>query len=100
MANIVHVYHFQKQLFYKYWKSKKITCPGALDKLNFRQDKHTLSPNVQRASKNFSASLFFLEKDKLFGNSTSKTFDDLGRATSENFKIFLPLIGLYLMNIS
>ena len=27
---------------------KKNTCPGARDKLNFRQDKHTFSPNVWR----------------------------------------------------
>ena len=36
----------------------KITCPGARDKLNFRQDKHIFSPNVRRGSKKFSASLF------------------------------------------
>ena len=38
--------------------AKKITCPGALDKLNFKQDKQIFSPNVRRASKKFSASLF------------------------------------------
>ena len=42
----------------KYWVSgenrgKKITCPGARDKLNFRQDKHIFSPNVLRTSKKF-----------------------------------------------
>ena len=31
---------------------KTITCPGAQDKLNFRQDKHIFSPNVWRASEN------------------------------------------------
>ena len=29
-------------------RGKKITCPGARDKLNFRQDKHIFSPNVLR----------------------------------------------------
>ena len=33
-------------------RGKKITCPGARDKLNFRQDKHIFSPNVRRTSKN------------------------------------------------
>ena len=40
-----------------YCRGKKITCPGARDKLNFRQDKHIFSPNVRRTSKKFSASL-------------------------------------------
>ena len=44
---------------------KKITCPGARDKLNFRQDKHIFSPNVRRTSKKFSASLF----DNIFRTS-------------------------------
>ena len=44
---------------------KKITCPGARDKLNFRQDKHIFSPNVRRASKKFSAILF----DNIFRTS-------------------------------
>ena len=30
-------------------------------------------------------SIFFLDKDKLFGNRTSKNFDALARGTSENF---------------
>ena len=66
-------------------RGKKITCPGARDKLNFRQDKHIFSPNVLWTSKNFTDSLFFLDKDKLFGNRTSKNFDVLARGTSENF---------------
>ena len=33
----------------------------------------------------------FLDKDKLFGNRTSKNFDVLARGTSEYFQIFLPL---------
>ena len=40
------------------YRGKKITCPGAQGKLNFRQDKHIFSPNVWRTSKKFSASLF------------------------------------------
>ena len=56
-------------------RGKKITCPGAQDKLNFRQDKHIFSPNVRRTSKKLNASIFFLDKDKLFGNRTSKNFD-------------------------
>ena len=47
------------------FRGKKITCPGARDKLNFRQDKHIFSPNVRRTSKNFSASLF----DNIFRTS-------------------------------
>ena len=65
-------------------RGKKITCPGARDKLNFRQDKHIFSPNVLWTSKKFNDSLFFLDKDKLFGNRTSKNFDVLARGTSEN----------------
>ena len=57
-------------------------------KLNFRQDKHIFSPNVRRTSKKLNASIFFLDKDKLFGNRTSKNFDVLDRGTSENFLIF------------
>ena len=41
-----------------YTRGKKITCPGAPNKLNFRQDKRIFSPNVRRTSKKFSASLF------------------------------------------
>ena len=66
-------------------RGKKITCPGARDKLNFRQDKHIFSPNVLRTSKKFTDNLFFLDKDKLFGNRTSKNIDVLARGTSENF---------------
>ena len=66
-------------------RGKKITCLGARDKLNFRQDKHIFSPNVLRTSKKITDSLFFLDKDKLFGNRTSKDFDVLARGTSENF---------------
>ena len=36
-------------------RGKKITCPGAWHELNFRQDKHIFSPNVQRASEKISA---------------------------------------------
>ena len=31
---------------------KKITCPGARDKLNFRQDKDIFSPNADGQVKN------------------------------------------------
>ena len=55
------------------FRDKKITCPGARDKLNFRQDKHIFSPNVLRTSKKFTDSLFFLDKDKLF--DYRKNFD-------------------------
>ena len=76
--------------FFQEWKSrgKKITCPGARDKLNFRQDKHIFSPNVLWTSKKFTDSLFVLGKDKLFGNRTSKNFDVLAQGTSENFLDF------------
>ena len=47
------------------YMGKTITCPGAQDKLNFRQDKHIFSPNVWRASEKFSASLF----DNIFRTS-------------------------------
>ena len=76
-------------------RDKKITCPGARDKLNFRQDKHIFSPNVRWTSKKLNASIFFLDKDKLFGNRTSKNFDGLARGTSENLNIFLPLSSQY-----
>ena len=66
-------------------RGKKITCPGARDKLNFRQDKHIFSPNVRQTSKKLNASIFFFDKDKLFGNRTSKNFDGLAQGTSEIF---------------
>ena len=37
------------------------------------------------SGKKLNASIFFLDKDKLFGNRTSKKFDGLTRGTSENF---------------
>ena len=40
-------------------RGKKITCPGARDKLNFRQDKQIFSPNVRRTNKKFNACLSF-----------------------------------------
>ena len=46
-------------------RGKKITCPGARDKLNFRQDKHIFSPNVRGTSEKFSARLF----DNIFRTS-------------------------------
>ena len=52
-----HLFNFDVVMTYKR-RGKKITCPGARDKLNFRQDKHTFSPNVRRASKKISASIF------------------------------------------
>ena len=66
-------------------RGKKITCPCARDKLNFRQDKHIFSPNVRRTSTKFTDGLFFLDKDKLFGNRTSENFGVLAQRTSENF---------------
>ena len=82
--------------FYKA-RGKKITCPGALDKLNCRQDKHIFSPKVLRTSKKFTDSLFYLDKDKLFGKRTSKKFDVFARGTTEIFLIFLPLKALKLL---
>ena len=38
-------------------RCKIITCPGARDKLNFRQDKHIFPPNARLASKKYSAHL-------------------------------------------
>ena len=46
-------------------RGKKITCPGARDKLNFRQEKHIFSLNVRRASEKSSARLF----DNMFWTS-------------------------------
>ena len=77
------------------YRGKKITCPGARDKLTFRQDKHIFSPNVRRASKKSIASVLFFDKDNLFGNRTSKNLHVLAQGTRENFKIFLPLMYLY-----
>ena len=42
--------------------------------------------------KQFTDSLFFLDKDKLFGNRTSKNFVVLAWGTSEIFLKFLPLL--------
>ena len=58
-------------------------CPGQVE---FHwQDKHIFSPYVLRTSKKITDSLSFLDKDKLFGNRTSKNFDVLARGTCENF---------------
>ena len=81
-----HVFLYVFMYICKYsCRGKKITCPGAQDKLNFRQDKHIFSSNVLRTSKKFTDSLFFLDKDKLFDNRTSKNFDVFARGTSEKF---------------
>ena len=40
-------------------RGKKITCPGGRDKLNFRQDKHKFSPNVQRGQVRNSVQVYF-----------------------------------------
>ena len=53
--------------------------------MNFKQDKHIFSPNVLWTSKKYTDNLFFLDKDKLFGNRTSKNFDVLAQGTSEIF---------------
>ena len=42
------------------YRGKKITCPGARDKWNFRQDKYIFSPNVLQTSKKFNARFFCL----------------------------------------
>ena len=72
------------------YRGKKITCPGARDKLNFKQDKHIFSPNVRRTSKKLNASIFFLDKDKLFGNRTSKNLMDLPAGQVKIFRFFYP----------
>ena len=51
----IHIYLYIYILYI--YRGKKITCPGARDKLNFRQDKHIFSPNVRRTSKKLSVSL-------------------------------------------
>ena len=61
--NTLAIIHDSKNCFFMLvylsdFRGKKITCPGARDKLNFRQDKHIFSPNVRQASKKLSASLF------------------------------------------
>ena len=38
---------------------KEFTCLGALGKLNFRQDKHIFSPNVQQASEKLQCKAIF-----------------------------------------
>ena len=39
-------------------RGKKITCPGARDKLNFRQDKQIFSHNIRRASNKFAVQVY------------------------------------------
>ena len=51
-------------IIYTVFRGKKITCPGARDKLNFRQD-NIFVPNIRGTSKKFSASLF----DNIFRTS-------------------------------
>ena len=51
-------------------------------------DRTSIYLNVLQTSKKFNARLFSLDKDKLFGNRTSKNFDVLARGTSEIFRFF------------
>ena len=62
-------------------KKSLVLVPGT----SWISDRTSMRPNVLRTSKKFTDSLFFLYKDKLFDNRTSKTFDVLARGTSENF---------------
>ena len=52
------------------YRGYKITCSGARDKLNIRQDKRIFSPNVWEASKKFTASIIFLEYSVPLNKST------------------------------
>ena len=83
---LVHL--FQSRL--NTYMGKKINCPGARDKLNFRQDKHIFSLNVRRTSKKLNASIFFLDMNNFFDNRTSKNFDGLARGQMKMFRFFYP----------
>ena len=74
----------KQRLKYRLQDNAGLKISLVLVKLNFRQDNHIFSPNVLWTSKKFTDSLFFLDKDKLFGNRTSKNFDVPARGTSEN----------------
>ena len=65
MAILKTIQNIESSLTRNIARGKKITCPGARDKLNFRQDKRIFSPNVRRASKKFSVSIF----DNIFRTS-------------------------------
>ena len=58
MSYVFQIRHQIAVLYSIIYRGKKITCPGARDKLNFRQDKHIFPPNVRQTNKKFSASLF------------------------------------------
>ena len=89
--NPLHIYAYIF-IFIYFIRGKQITCPGARDKLNFRQDKHIFSPNVRQTSKKLNASIFFLDKDKLFGNRTSKNLMDLPAGQVKIFRFFYPCL--------
>ena len=91
-----------------YIRGKKITCPGARDKLNFRHDKHIFSPNIQQASKKFSASLFFLEylvsdntfRTSYFATGRAKILEYLPGVQVKFFRYFNPCIYLWFQPLS
>ena len=82
--NIVIYIKLNQIILYTSSGVKKKTCPGARDKFNFRQDKHTFSPNVQRASQKFCARLYFLKysvplyKSGLTLHNFRRTMDQIG----------------------
>ena len=74
------------------FSGKKITCLGARDKLNFRQDKHTFSPNVRRTRKKFSASLLEITfRTSYLATGQVNIWLYLLGGQVKNFTFFLPL---------
>ena len=71
-------------------RGKKITCPGARDKLNFRQDKHIFSPNVRRASKKFYALYFSLTRTSYLVIGQVKILMYLPGGQVKFFRFFYP----------
>ena len=72
-------------------RGKKITCPGAWDKLNFRQDKHIFSPNVRRTSKKLNAIVYFsLTRTSYLVTGQVKILMDLPGGQVKIFRFFYP----------
>ena len=81
-------------------RGKKITCPGARDKLNFRQDKHIFSSNVRRTSKKLILLVYFsLTRTSYLVTGQVKFLMCLPGGQVKIFRFFYPCLLKMLMGI-
>ena len=72
------------------YRGKKITCPGARDKLNFRQDKHIFYPMSGGQVKNSMLVYFSLTRTSYFVTGQVKILMYLPRGQVKIFRFFYP----------